>query len=34
MLTTWKLTGFKELSEDYEKRLAEIEKSFPPPKKE
>lgn len=32
MLTTWKVSGFEDIPDWYEKRLEEIAKAFPPPK--
>jgi ABC-type phosphate/phosphonate transport system substrate-binding protein len=34
MLTTWKVTGFEDVPDWYEKRLEEIEKAFPAPKQD
>ena len=32
MLTLWKLTGFEDVPKDYDKDLADILKTYPPPK--
>ena len=33
LMTLWKLTGFEEVPDDYERTCAEIGKAYPPPAK-